>query len=65
MFKGFTYKITALLLVTILLANNISTLAIVGDFIVNQDFIANTLCIQKEDQQGCNGKCHLKKQLAR
>lgn len=64
MIKGFLYKITSLLLITILLANNISTLAIVGDFLVNQDFIAKTLCIQKEDQQGCNGKCHLKKQLA-
>ena len=64
MIKGFFYKITSLLLITLLLANNISTLAIVGDFVVNQDFIAKTLCIQKEDQQGCNGKCHLKKQLA-
>lgn len=64
MIKGFLNKITSLLLITILLANNINTLAIVGDFVVNQDFIAKTLCIQKEDQQGCNGKCHLKKQLA-
>ena len=64
MIKDFFYKITSLLLITILLANNINTLAIVGDFVINQDFIAKTLCIQKEDQQGCNGKCHLKKQLA-
>ncbi|WP_136481468.1 hypothetical protein [Cognatitamlana onchidii] len=65
MIKGIAYKITSLLLVSILLANNINTLAIVGDFVINQDFIAKTLCIQKEDQQGCNGKCHLKKQLAK
>lgn len=64
MIRGFLYKITSLLLITILLANNISTLAIVGDFVINQDFIAKTLCIQKENQKGCNGKCHLKKQLA-
>ncbi|WP_298550137.1 hypothetical protein [uncultured Algibacter sp.] len=65
MIKGFLYKIISLLLITILLANNINTLAIVGSFVVNQDFIAKTLCIQKENQKGCNGKCHLKKQLAK
>jgi hypothetical protein len=62
--KNITHKITAYVLVVILLAHNINTLVIVGDFLANQDFIAKTLCIQKEDQQGCNGKCHLKKQLA-
>lgn len=64
MIKGFLHKITSILLISILLANNVNTLAIVGDFVVNQDFIAKTLCIQKEDQQGCNGKCQLTKQLA-
>ena len=64
MIKNVTHKITAYVLVVILLAHNINTLVIVGDFLANQDFIAKTLCIQKEDQQGCNGKCHLKKQLA-
>ncbi|AUP78990.1 hypothetical protein C1H87_09875 [Flavivirga eckloniae] len=48
-----------------LLAHNINTLAIIGDFIINQDLIAKTLCIQKENQQGCQGKCHLKDQLAK
>jgi hypothetical protein len=62
--KNVAHKITAYVLVVILLAHNINTLVIVGDFLANQDFIAKTLCIQKEDQQGCNGKCHLKKQLA-
>ena len=52
-------KITAFVLVFMLLAHNINTLAIVGDFIINQDFIAKTLCIQKSNQQGCNGKCYL------
>lgn len=64
MIKNITHKITAYVLVVILLAHNINTLVIVGDFLANQDFIAKTLCIQKEDQQGCNGKCHLKNQLA-
>ncbi len=56
-------KITAFILVFILLIHNINTLAIIGDFVVNQDFIAKTLCIQKEDQKGCQGKCHLRKEL--
>lgn len=56
-------KITAFVLVFILFAHNINTLAIIGDFVINQDFIAKTLCIQKEDQQGCNGKCQLMKEL--
>ncbi|MFV0566552.1 MAG: hypothetical protein ACK5NB_12075 [Flavobacteriaceae bacterium] len=65
MIKSVTHKITAFVLVIILLAHNINTLVIVTDFIVNQDFIAKTLCIQKNDQQGCNGKCQLTKQLAK
>lgn len=56
-------KITAFVLVFILLAHNINTLTIVGDFIINQDFIAKTLCIQKDNQKGCNGKCQLRKEL--
>ncbi len=63
MIKSVIHKITAFVLVTILLAHNINTLAIVTDFIINQDFIAKTLCVQKDNQQGCNGKCQLTKQL--
>ena len=58
------YKVTALFLTFVFLANNINNVVIVTDFVVNQDFIAKTLCIQKDDQKGCNGKCHLAKQLA-
>jgi len=53
-----------LILASILMLHNINTLVIVGNFISNQDFIAKTLCVQKDNQQGCNGKCHLRKQLA-
>ena len=63
MIKVLIYKIIASFLVVMLFAHNINTLTIIGDFIINQDFIAKTLCIQKENQQGCHGKCHLKKQL--
>lgn len=65
MFRSITHKLTAYILVVIVLAHNINTLIIVGDFLANQEFIAKTLCIQKDDQQGCNGKCHLKTQLAK
>lgn len=64
MLKGFAHKCTALLLTFILVAHNINTLVIVGNFIANQDFIAKNLCVQKDNQQGCNGKCHLREQLA-
>lgn len=57
------HKITALLLTSLLLANNLNNVIIVTDFVINQDFIAKTLCIQKEEQKGCMGKCYLKKQL--
>ena len=63
MIKALADKIIALFLVIMLFAHNINTLTIIGDFIINQDFIAKTLCIQKENQQGCNGKCQLTKQL--
>lgn len=65
MIKTVSHIITACMLAIILLAHNINTLVIVSDFVLNQDFIAKTLCIQKEDQQGCNGKCHLKTELSK
>jgi len=37
---------------------------IVGIFILNQDYIAKVLCINKDKPElDCKGKCHLKKQL--
>lgn len=64
MIKTLSYQITAGVLVLMLFAHNINTLGVIGNFIINQDFIAKTLCIQKEEQKGCNGKCQLTKQLA-
>ena len=63
MISAITAKITTFVLVFILLANNINTMVIVADFVINQDQIAKTLCVQKEDQKGCNGKCQLRKEL--
>ena len=51
MISAIANKITAFVLVFILFAHNINTLAIVGDFVINQDFIAKTLCIQKDNQK--------------
>lgn len=65
MIKSIAQQLTVHVLVIILLAYHINTLVIVVDFVANQDFIAKTLCIQKNNQQGCNGKCHLKNQLAK
>lgn len=58
-----TYKLTVSFLTFVLLANNINNVVIITDFVINQDFIAKTLCIQKEEQKGCNGKCQLRKEL--
>jgi hypothetical protein len=34
------------------------------DYVVNQDYIAEFLCINKDKPElECNGKCHLKKEL--
>ncbi|QCE40786.1 hypothetical protein [Psychroserpens sp. NJDZ02] len=63
MISAITAKTTTFVLVFILLANNINTMVIVADFVINQDQIAKTLCVQKEDQKGCNGKCQLRKEL--
>jgi hypothetical protein len=32
-------------------------------YISYQDYIIKELCVQKNDQQGCNGKCYLMKKL--
>ena len=32
-------------------------------FIAYQDYIVKELCVQKDNQQGCNGKCYLMKKL--
>lgn len=58
------HKITALVLVFLLCLNNIKTLVTVTDFMYRQAEIAKNLCIQKDNQQECNGKCQLKIALA-
>lgn len=43
---------------------SLTKIGIVVDFKINQDFIAEVLCINKDKPTlNCNGKCHLSKQL--
>ncbi len=43
---------------------NLMKLAICIDFKINQDFIAEELCINKDKPElGCKGKCYLSNQL--
>ncbi len=55
--------VKAIVLSLILCLHAISNIVTVVHFVVNQEQIAKTLCIQKEAQNGCNGKCQLKKKL--
>lgn len=63
MAKMLVHKIIAFILVVILFAHNINTLIIIGDFLTHQAAIAKNFCVQKDNQQGCNGKCQLTEQL--
>lgn len=54
---------SAIFLAFVLCTYNMNNAVIVIDFLINQDTIAKTLCIQKEEQKGCNGKCQLAKKL--
>ena len=43
---------------------NLTKIGILIDFKINQDFIAEMLCINKEKpMSSCNGKCYLSEQL--
>ena len=57
------HSLSAIFLAFILFTYNINNVVIVIDFLINQDVIAKTLCVQKEEQKGCNGKCQLVKEL--
>ena len=56
----------ALILLLVFSAQQSSRLLVWIDYTVNQSYIANTLCENKaKPQLRCNGKCYLKKQLAK
>ena len=57
-------KAFSILMVVILLFPSLSRIGILIDFKINQDFIAEVLCINKEEPMTvCNGKCYLSSQL--
>jgi hypothetical protein len=54
------------LLLSGFLFQGFSKILIVADYEWNKEYIAKTLCENKNKPQShCNGKCHLKKQLAK
>ena len=57
------HKIISVLLTVVLLLGVFKTTFTITNFLIHQDEIAKTLCVQKNNQQGCNGKCQLVKAL--
>lgn len=54
----------AIFMIFILMFSCINRLWILVDFSINQDFIAEVLCINKDKPVlACNGKCYLSKKL--
>lgn len=57
-------KAISIVFVFLLIFSNLSRIWILIDFKVNQDFIAEVLCINKNKPElQCNGKCHLASQI--
>jgi len=57
-------RIFAYFLLLGVLLQTCSKQLIYTDYLVNKEFIAKVLCVNKDvPQKQCNGKCHLKKQL--
>ncbi|MEE9364075.1 MAG: hypothetical protein V3U92_15860 [Cellulophaga sp.] len=59
------HKIISLALAILLLSYVIYGASAMLYFMANQDAISKTLCVQKENPMGCDGKCYLSKLLAK
>jgi hypothetical protein len=57
-------RIKLISLVLALFASMVCNTVLLVDFVINQEVIAKTLCVQRTNQLGCNGKCYLSKMLA-
>ena len=56
--------VTAYILILAIFLHLFSGIAVVVSFKINQDYIAEFLCINKDiPESNCNGGCHLKKEL--
>lgn len=59
-------RLTAILLILALSFQFLIKIGVVGYYIVNQNYITQAFCINKNKPElECNGKCHLSKQLAK
>jgi hypothetical protein len=57
-------RLFLLTLVAALLISSAAKTVLIADYLLNYDYIAKVLCINKDKpEMHCNGKCHLAKQL--
>lgn len=55
----------AIVIVSAIFTQTISKLVILINFQINKEYIAKNLCEKKEEEENCcQGSCHLKKELA-
>ena len=58
-------RLLAIILFLVISFNSIVSIGLVSHYFLNQDYYANVLCENKSNKSlKCNGKCHLKKELA-
>lgn len=63
MFKAMRGALTGFLLVVFLM-QTFSSLVVYANYLVNKEYIATTLCENREmPEMKCDGKCYLRKQL--
>ena len=58
-----SYRLLSAFLALIIISSTFYQAYVSVYFIAYQDYIIKELCVQKDNQQGCNGKCYLMKQL--
>lgn len=57
-------RVILFLLIASLLVSSAAKTVLLADYLLNYDYIAKVLCINKDKpEMHCNGKCHLAKQL--
>lgn len=62
----YTRKIVSLVLLSVFVMQVLNQVFIVANYAINKDYISKVLCENKDKpKMHCNGKCHLKKQLAK
>ncbi len=60
---NYTYRLLSFLLAITVINSSLYQAYVSMYFFAYQDYIIKELCVQKDNQQGCNGKCYLMKQL--